>query len=535
MGDASAVPENLYKYSDRCTHDAENAQHAVHHLTPAISEYLRGAATQQSGVNVDVSAVVSWINGGRYANGSIDRELEKQLAATHDTDRRVRTVGLAFQLAGGKGALDKPLATPVKATDDAIGKEVAEYQLGAKAAAQLPYQLSGEAADSDELPLEYANQPVFALLAAHADDPEFCRGLLQAGGPEALQKLLGSIADDQFRFNLKTGGPASDVVIKIIKNAFADPTLAAQLAPSLPKVMAETLENVPENWRLPQAWKELLPVYTELVKSVHDPATVRKIVTSLPLSKEMTADELKQIREPLHDFLVTCAAYMLTPPPDTNDGKAIANWAQTTGGNLSWLLRYSSWMAGIDKEAEEAAEHGAGALTTFGLEVVAGIVLTFAPEIGVPGEIVLHSLAGVAVYKFEPDISQMLVGGGAEKLDGALGELVRKDAEDWKKFHNGEEMTGDQMFAELLRRQSMALATIQMFNSGRVVSRDTGKPVTLKEALGSDDITTLAKKLDSPDWSENFAIKSRNGQNLKLVLDGVEDPFLKAEKYGPRS
>ncbi len=55
MGDASAVPENLYKYSDRCTHDAENAQHAVHGLTPAITEYLRGAATQQSGVNVDVS------------------------------------------------------------------------------------------------------------------------------------------------------------------------------------------------------------------------------------------------------------------------------------------------------------------------------------------------------------------------------------------------------------------------------------------------------------------------------------------------
>jgi hypothetical protein len=527
MGKASAIPRHLYQYADRCTHAASEAQRAVSGLTGAYSGFLAGCSGVESGVDIDIGAVTGLLTGTPDA-------LRRQIAAAFYTDRSVRTTGLAFQLAGAEGGVSAAPDSLVRTRDDLVEKGISAYEAGVAAAAKLPDQWPADLTNRDALPPDTVDNPIFKLLADHADDPEFCRGLLEGGGSQALQALLGSLADGQFQLALTSIGDgrlAADLVPQILRNALSDSSLAEALAPSLPSVMSEPLKNMPENWRLADAWRALLPSYTVIVSSLHDPEQIRAILNALPLSDKLGPEDLTKIKEPLNKFLMTAAAHMLTDPPATNDPEAMAKWAAGAGENLSWLLRYSQWMGKIDQHAEHTAEGRAGSLSTFGLEVISGILVGFAPEIGVPAEIVLHSLAGVAVYKLEPSLSKMLLGGGAERLDAALLHRLEEDAEKFKAA-NGQEMSPQQRNADLIEHQAMALAVIQAFNSGRVHSVQTGRPVTLKEALGGDDVGALADVLDDPDWGSKYAVNSRHGQSLSLVFGKIHESMLLAEKYG---
>jgi hypothetical protein len=528
MGKASAIPHNLYQYADRCTHAASDAQHAARGLEGAFSDFLAGCSGVESGVDIDVSAVTGLLTG-------ISGQLSRQIAASFYLDRSVRTTGLAFQQAGARGGVNAPPDSLIRTRDDLVQRGISAYQAGVAAAAKLPDQWPADFADRDALPPDAIENPIFKLLMDHADDPEFCRGLLEGGGSRALKSLLGSLADGQLALYLTAhpgaGGSATDLVSRILRNALSDRSLADSLAPSLPEAMSEPLENMPENWRLAEAWRALLPAYTVIVSSLRDPDRIRDILTALPLSEKLAPEDLEKVKEPLNQFLMAAAAHMLTDPPATNDPEAMAKWAAGAGESLSWLLRYSEWMGKIDQHAEHTAEGRAGSLTTFGLEVINGVLLSFAPEIGVPGEIVLHSLGGVAVYKLEPSLSKMLLGGGSERLDAALLRKLEEDAEKYKAA-NGQEMSPQQRYADLIEHQAMTLAVIQAFNSGRVHSVETGKRVTLQEALGGKDVAALADELDNPDWGSKYAVNSRHGQSLSLVFGKVHEAILLAEKYG---
>jgi hypothetical protein len=113
MGTASAIPEHLYSYADKCcpvTHELVSWVQSV--LGPAIDAYLSGT-TPQGGANpdatVDLSAVNSLISGGRYASGSLKTELRNALTLSADTDTNVKIVGVAFEQAGSGGAFIGPV------------------------------------------------------------------------------------------------------------------------------------------------------------------------------------------------------------------------------------------------------------------------------------------------------------------------------------------------------------------------------------------------------------------------------------------
>src|SRR4030081_969122 len=105
MGTESAVPNNLYSYSDQCTRAAVEFQRWVQTvLTPTIELYLRSSVPKQGLESVDLSAVTRWTGGHKYAGGGIAAELAKRIADAYYTDRDVRNTGRLFQEAGDQGA-----------------------------------------------------------------------------------------------------------------------------------------------------------------------------------------------------------------------------------------------------------------------------------------------------------------------------------------------------------------------------------------------------------------------------------------------
>ncbi|MEV6055638.1 hypothetical protein [Streptomyces sp. NPDC052107] len=319
--DVSAVPAHLYSYSDRCTHAAQELQDFLRGtLIPALHAYISGAAARGEGVNVDIGAVLSRVS-------AVEDELPRHITEAYRTDRDVRTVGLAFQLAGGGGALSPPLKTVVHSSNDKIAGLTAQYEAGAAAAARLPWPPAGD--DGTSSPRDFYNS-VYALLAQNADNPEFCRGLLQAGGPQGVQKLLLSLEDNQFQGNLKDGTLATDLVTKILRNGLADPQIAAELAPSLATVVPEAL-----HWHLPympkpEIWAKVLPVVTAVIPELHDPAAVARLTQSIgeAIPKDFSSGDLKRLTPQLGALMAAGTAHSI---PSHNPHEKDIDWAERYG------------------------------------------------------------------------------------------------------------------------------------------------------------------------------------------------------------
>ncbi|MER6140050.1 hypothetical protein ABT174_08320 [Streptomyces sparsogenes] len=107
MADVSAVPENLYRYSDVCTQGAEQLQTWVRTvLAPTLMAYQ---------------------NGGGFCE-PIDGRIATQVAAAYYTDRDVRSVGLAFQQADGPGGGGRKPGTPISAPEAAVSSALERLQ-----------------------------------------------------------------------------------------------------------------------------------------------------------------------------------------------------------------------------------------------------------------------------------------------------------------------------------------------------------------------------------------------------------------------
>ncbi|MEW2622965.1 hypothetical protein [Streptomyces sp. NPDC048106] len=171
-GAASAIPQNLYDYSDQCTHAAEEVQTWVRTaFVPALQNYLRGAAARTGAVTVDTAAV------SRAVDGMV-ADLAPQIAAVYYTDRNVRLTGRAFMEAGGSGPMGVPGGRQeqanrvIRTTDAAVAD--APRQVALLALARLRSDPAG----------------MFALLRQNSDDPAFCAAFMKALTPAQLTFFL---------------------------------------------------------------------------------------------------------------------------------------------------------------------------------------------------------------------------------------------------------------------------------------------------------------------------------------------------------
>lgn len=146
MGTVSAIPENLFAYSDACTRGAEELQRWVSAvLTPALREYAKSP--------------------GAVTCSVLDTDVARQVAAAYYSDRHVRTVGQAFletQHGGGLTARDPrtPVSAPEQAVDAAVQQleQAAAHQPGTPSPPPgSPLGLSYELYDAWFLQLPYVD------------------------------------------------------------------------------------------------------------------------------------------------------------------------------------------------------------------------------------------------------------------------------------------------------------------------------------------------------------------------------------------
>ncbi|MEX2974829.1 hypothetical protein [Streptomyces sp. C184] len=332
-GKASGRPAHMYRYSDQSTHAASELQNWVGStLVPSLLAFVKGAATQQEGVNIDIGAVLARVPG-------MEHDLPEQIAQAYYTDREARTVGLAFQIAGGGGALTAPLTTTVRTTDSRIGALTAQYDAGAAAASRLPWP-PAEWGDGVSNPADFYSD-IFKLLEQNADNPEFCQGLLQAGGMDAVQKLLRSLTDGQFQGNITDGTLASDILTKILRNGFADPNIGAALGPSLPTLVPAVLKAIPVGHTATEVWRALLPQITTIASELPDPAVVRDLTHNVgaAIPKSLSAADLKKLMPELTALLSVGLTHSLPGRvPTTGPRHGVLNWAKDYGSQTGQVM-----------------------------------------------------------------------------------------------------------------------------------------------------------------------------------------------------
>ncbi|MFI0779495.1 hypothetical protein [Streptomyces sp. NPDC021212] len=166
----SAVPENLYRYSDACTRGAEELQSWIRTvLAPAISAY----------------------NSGGGCSGPLDVDGARKVAAACRTDRDVRATGQAFQQAGA------PTARPGRQQQylvrdkalDVVLKRI-QHQARLKAGAALAQRFMEARTFKDQ-------KSLLGALDQHAGDPYFSAGffnVLEGWQIETVVALDGSKA-----------------------------------------------------------------------------------------------------------------------------------------------------------------------------------------------------------------------------------------------------------------------------------------------------------------------------------------------------
>lgn len=160
MGTVSAIPENLYKYADVCTQGAEQFQNWIRTvLTPAMRAHERSGATVCSVLDTDVA---------------------KQLAAAFYTDRDVKTVGRAFQEAGGPTGRTPamPISAPEKAVNASFQRLQQQYATQALQAQHLAQINAGGAlaVRMEKNPGSDNLKPILEELGKHVNDPYFTAG-----------------------------------------------------------------------------------------------------------------------------------------------------------------------------------------------------------------------------------------------------------------------------------------------------------------------------------------------------------------------
>lgn len=192
MGQAQAIPDNLFDYSDTTTQANSDLQTWVRTvLAPAVDLYI------QTAIDLGNNIADLTLSG----TGRIDSDTQTQLTATANTDAHVREVGQAFEDAGdsGQGSVQlppwlnnyQPPGDPNRygliTTDDGTVTAEIKY-VEAQQEAQQSYN------DGAALAAQFNQGPVTAAmlqqLAAHENDPNFTTGFFNNLTELAFKKLM---------------------------------------------------------------------------------------------------------------------------------------------------------------------------------------------------------------------------------------------------------------------------------------------------------------------------------------------------------
>lgn len=212
MGKASAIPEHLYRYSERCTQGAQQMQDWVRAvLTPALRAYEQG--------------------GGQRRANPIDQQVAVQVAKAYYTDRDVRKVGIAFHLAGSAGDLPVGRTSHDLPGDRLAGRTYRLDDTALDTAIRHHPRLDAGAALADKLDIQDRDSIkwITQQLDRHKDDPYFCAGFFNSLTPAQLASLLGERPDCSLVGN-------NEVLIDALASGVITPQTVGNLLRALDRV-----------------------------------------------------------------------------------------------------------------------------------------------------------------------------------------------------------------------------------------------------------------------------------------------------------
>ncbi|MEN3356462.1 MAG: hypothetical protein V7637_444 [Mycobacteriales bacterium] len=537
MTDVSAIPFNLYSYSDACTHAAQQLQDWVHGvLGPALREYQNGGGTCFT----------------------IDADTAAHVSATYHTDRDVRLVGKAFERAGHAppGPLT-PYSAPEKEVDATYRalKAAAEHGAEMRAGAALAAKMSTH---RDARNIEWITH----MLGEHAGDKYFAAGFFNSLSADQIAELLGHGRNTRALVSAYASGALTpetmnDVVraltwvqggdlspqhwhitpgvqVSVLKALAADKAAAANFAKLLTTAQARKLfDSSPA--RNGRAWNDygtqvafldLLATAADAADSSAAKELLEKVAPAF--SGTPSADELRAVMPALSAFLVASTRGLLnsdigplTGNPAEDDAR-IGKWATANAANLGLLKEYVEWVSRGEEKFNLGHEKQASSLAELGIDlVVAGMLEKVLPVEGdkaaKAARLGIHALIGTgAVQTFEPWIARALSEGGNKEFDAELARLINKDLGDDAK--KPKEVLGDVVW-----QKSRVLTTILAFQQLPVYRTGAGghaRRVTLHSEFGTTDPGQLQVKvlraINSGDWARHVEIRGEHGHIMSL-------------------
>ncbi|MFD8868259.1 hypothetical protein ACFV1F_28615 [Streptomyces sp. NPDC059590] len=347
MTTVSAIPENLFNYSDTCTNGAEQVQTWVRNvLTPAVTAYQ---------------------NGGGCVT-AIDVDTAKQLAAAYYTDRDVRTVGQAFLQAGG--VLVRGRNQPIHANEKTVNAAFTKLQTEAarqqtEAAHQV--QINAGAALAKRLmgakPVEVTG--IIRELAKHGNDPYFSAGFynnldeqhietaMAQGGIPALvsayssgvldkkvydsvnTRLARPIQNVRFAVNLQDHYMTAAQKLQFLNSIGANPVAARNFANNLTSGQLRQLFYGPAS-EIPGLRGSLTNALTVAMWQQSGQPQARALMHTVSDglfgdgAPKLTHNQMQQLIGPLMEFYSAGISQSLVPPPG-DDPIALRRWAEGLG------------------------------------------------------------------------------------------------------------------------------------------------------------------------------------------------------------
>ncbi|MGW7657556.1 hypothetical protein ACWGMA_11595 [Streptomyces asiaticus] len=349
MANVSAIPENLYRYSDVCTNGAEQLQTWVRSvLAPTLTAYQNG--------------------GGCIS--AIDVDVARQVAAAYYTDRDVRTVGLAFLRAGG--VLVRGRNQPIFSNNKAIASAFEKLQAEAasqQAEAAHQAQIKAGAALANRLmhakPVEVTG--IVRELAKHGNDPYFSAGFynnlderhietaMAQGGIPALvsayasgvldkkvyeavnHRLTRPIQDVRFAVSLEDHYMTAAQKLQFLNGIGANPVAARNFADSLNPGQLRKLFYGPPS-EIPGLRGSLINSLTVAMGQQPGQTQAQALLHKISVgffgdgAPKMTRSEWEPLTDPLKQLYVIGVQYSIeSPPPPGSYPDAMDGWGDRAG------------------------------------------------------------------------------------------------------------------------------------------------------------------------------------------------------------
>ena len=394
MGQASAVPDDLYAYSDQTTQAEAELQRWIRTtLTPAIETYQSGA--------IDFGGDIPDLTLQRPgpSGGSIDTDAANYVDQVATTDKQVRAVGKAFQDAGDAanstippwvhnrlGPGQSPFRYATVATDDlTILEQLAAQERDLRLQRSLQAGLD-LAAQFDKGPITAA---MWQQLAANENDPDFALAFFNTLDAVTLKKIIlqsyvpgdvtphyyGEDLFKAFAAALSTGSLDSAVCDAIVDMMpIVDSRRFTQLLiTSLETNQAAATDFIRQldqshlhqlldgDFQMPGTSRDhrQIVVFSILLNAAQsyadDPAATRDFLAQVGAAMAgVTSDDPQDVERSLTALLTYCSMNIITAPADgTEPADLSAGWATDLGTTLGGLLApFLHWAMASDKNIQ---------------------------------------------------------------------------------------------------------------------------------------------------------------------------------------